>query len=1555
MNSFSAPPLPPGWTEHVGPAGQPYYYHAGTRESTYVRPLPAFPIIPQAIIPQPPKKKDKPSVKTPIPGTEWLRVTTTEGNIFYSHKAKKQSVWTVPEEIKDALEAFEHAEKHEDVQKQQQEAKGKDVQKLGFEEEQELKRIKTEMQSLVKRKAEELQPLDEVVISKKARVEEEAEGEEEEEEEEEGEDDDDDESEEEEWQREAAAQLAAEAEEEKKRLEEEVRLAQEAEDTETKKMQENERSQLNMPDRVDLSIEEAKALFKTLLREKDISPLHPWDTSLPLFISDPRYVLLPSVSARRDAFDEYCRDRARELRQQNVKKEKAEANPKEEYERLLGQEVKSTRTSWSDFRRTWKKDRRFYGWGRDDREREKRFKEYLKELGEKKRIAAEKAEADFFTLLRESGMVRSDSSWKDVKRKLSHDARYDAVGSSSLREELFQTFLKAHGSSSSHSTPTKVTDETGKHGTEEDAEQMRRDKKEQALKEREQKVRADRSRMDAEIGRSKMGLNLEEGEREFRTLLTDAVRDPQATWESIRPQLQTDPRFNHSPLPVNQQLHLFHTHMSQLQMKHLAGLHSLFQAHAPSLATPFSALPLESILKSLPVTKLAFDTRDLQQEYDKWQRERTYECRKAFDEMLAENSFVEFWGRLGKIGGEGVEGGVKADDLGEDEGEGFGGKVDMKALAKSVDLSDIEKVLKNDKRYIMFEHVAAQRERWLRDYVAGLTAPKLSVHKEDAYRQVTLEVSHVVSNTCRTAVGLQSTRQETNSRFQLTHSTMRLLSPLILSLTALSSCVFAQDAGANKVKYDYQSDVARLRKIVVNSLYSNRDVFLRELISNANDALEKLRLTALTEKSVWDGVSPLNLTIKTEKDPNGEGGRIIITDTGIGMSAAELTTNLGTLAKSGTSDFLAGVDSDDSTATGNLIGAFGLGFYSSFLVADKVTVASLSPPSSKNPNPIQHVFSSSADEGSFEIYPDPRGNTLGHGTEITLYLKSDASHYLVTSNLMKLVNQHSGFSTAFPIYIWYEAEEEVPDVDEEVVLNEKEDKSTDVDEDEAVVEEDAEKESASPKMKKVIVGHWEHLNAQPPLWMRDPKTVADEEYELLYQATFKDFQKPLAWHHFHGDSESGVSFHALIYIPSRLTEEFFNKPLDNSAKDVKLLVKHVFITSDLGEYSLPKWASWVKVIIDADDLPLNVSRETLQSSSFLKQIKQIILRRLIQLFSKIAEEDQEKYAEITKHYGQVLKLAASEDSKNRQKLAALVRFDTNQREAVSFDSYLENRKQGQKQIFYLADMGKSIGHLSQSVFVEKLHARGYEVLLLNEPLDEIMLQSIRNWKGVPFQDVAKAGLDFGDDTQEEKDEIAELTDKYAPLLEWLKIEAGDNVKKVIVSNRLVTSPCAIVADSMGFTANVQKLMSATSRGAQQNDAMQDYMKKQKVLEINPRSPLIEGLLEHVEQLNADGDDKDLDSEAQLKEVTSILIDGALVRSGFEVANSNMFLTRVDRVLRRSLGVSETAPTDNTVKPAPPVDPELPSDIPDPDEVNNNQIQFEMEEIDEHGNVVHDEL
>ncbi|ETW84044.1 hypothetical protein HETIRDRAFT_381382 [Heterobasidion irregulare TC 32-1] len=812
---------------------------------------------------------------------------------------------------------------------------------------------------------------------------------------------------------------------------------------------------------------------------------------------------------------------------------------------------------------------------------------------------------------------------------------------------------------------------------------------------------------------------------------------------------------------------------------------------------------------------------------------------------------------------------------------------------------------------------------------------------------------------------------------------MRFLRPFLLGLTVLSSHAFAQELPADvpQEKHLYESDVARLRKIVINSLYSHRDVFLRELISNANDALEKLRLTSLTNKEVWDGTSPLNITIKVVKDEEGSGGRLIISDTGIGMTPEELTKNLGTLAKSGTSEFLARAeDGQDTTGGGNLIGAFGVGFYSSFLVADKVYVASVAPKSENNPEPAQYVFASSSDDSDFTVYPDPRGKTMDRGTEITLVLKPDALEYLENRNIITLVHKHSSFSTTFPIYIYSQEEKQVPVEETEPEAPTPSPETDSDDEDEAVIEEVVEEKEKEPKTKTVLVDEWTHLNAQPPLWVRDPKEIEDIEYELFYQATFKDFNKPLAWHHFSGDSGSGVSFRAIVYLPSKLDDSYWQQPLLSSSKDIRLMVKRVFITSDLGEDGLPKWASWVKVVVDAEDLPLNVSRETLQNTAFLRQIKQIIVRRLLQIFTRIADEDPEKFAEVQKVYGNVLKLGSVEDLKNRDKLIPLTRFATNQRNSTSLDEYLENKKEGQKQIFYVSDMGKSVSSLMKSVFVEKLHARGYEVLLLTDPLDEVLFQNVRKWKGVPFQDVAKSGLKFGDedlDPEEEKANQLALKEKFKPLLKWLKDQAGDIVRDVVVSNRLVSSPCAIVADVGGYTANVQRMMSA-SNNRQSQSPLHDFAKRQKVLEINPRSPLIEGLLRRVERLPSDEEERDIESEDELREVSAILIDGALVRSGFEVADSDDFLVRVDRVLRRSLGVSETAPTDTNVKPAPPVDPvlldeseyepkpEIPEmpDLPEddgparvivPDRLKD-QIQIEMEEIDELGNVVvHDEL
>ncbi|KAH9482631.1 Endoplasmin [Psilocybe cubensis] len=820
---------------------------------------------------------------------------------------------------------------------------------------------------------------------------------------------------------------------------------------------------------------------------------------------------------------------------------------------------------------------------------------------------------------------------------------------------------------------------------------------------------------------------------------------------------------------------------------------------------------------------------------------------------------------------------------------------------------------------------------------------------------------------------------------------MRFTATLLLSLALLSSGVVAEDAAQPpKVKHNYQSDVARLRKIVINSLYSHQEIFLRELISNANDALEKLRLVSLTNKAAWDGSDPLNITIKAVKNEDGKGGRLIVADTGIGMSPEELTTNLGTLAKSGTSDFLAKAEGGEATATGNLIGAFGLGFYSSFLVADRVEVASIPPKSEKNPNPVQHVFSSSADDSTFDVYPDPRGNTIGRGTEITLYLKPDAEEYLEPATLSALVHKHSAYSSTFPIYLFERWEEEVPeetpeeasaptDSQDEPPVEPKESLGADSDDDEALVEdvtrdEETKVEPPPQKMVNVTREQWSRLNSQQPLWARDQKNITEDEYNSFYTSFFKDFGKPLAWQHFSGDAGSGTAFKALLFFPTKLPEDYWQKPLEYKSKDVKLMVKRVFITSDLGDQALPQWASWVKVVIDAEDLPLNVSRETLQSNRFMKQLRALILKRMIQLFAKISEgDDKAKFDKMQETYGSVIKLGAVEDSKNREKLASLARFSTNHRNETTFDQYLERMKKGQKQIFYLAEIGKKPADLAQSVFIEKLHARGYEVLLLTEPLDEILLGHLREWKNVPFQDAAKAGLKFGDedlDPEEEKERMKQLEEDFKPLVDYLKKEIGDTVRDVVLSQRLVKSPCAIVADAHGYTANVQKMMTASQAKGNRGGILHDYMLKAKVLEINPYSPLIEGLLRRVKDLPTEDEERDIDSEEELQEVTSILIDGALVRSGFDVPDSN----KVDRVLRRSLGVSETADPHVEIKPAPPIasKDDEPFDqggsaavVEDEDDGKprvilpdhlKDKISLEMEEIDEDGNVVmHDEL
>ncbi|KIJ37351.1 hypothetical protein M422DRAFT_178022, partial [Sphaerobolus stellatus SS14] len=504
------------------------------------------------------------------------------------------------------------------------------------------------------------------------------------------------------------------------------------------------------------------------------------------------------------------------------------------------------------------------------------------------------------------------------------------------------------------------------------------------------------------------------------------------------------------------------------------------------------------------------------------------------------------------------------------------------------------------------------------------------------------------------------------------------------------------------------------------------------------------------------------------------------------------------------------------------------------------------------------------------------------------------------------------------------------------------------------------KEEAPKKMKTVVQETWIHLNSQGPIWTRDPKEISDEDYIEFYKTTFKDDKAPLGWHHFSGDAGTGSSFKAILYIPSKLPEDFWNAPT-YSVKDIRIYNKRVFITNDLGDDPIPKWMSWIKAIVDADDLPLNVSRETLQNSKFLKQIKQVLTRRLIQLFQRIAQDNPEKYEEVWKAMAGAIKLGAVE-SDHKLKLAGLTRYATNQRNFTSFDEYVKNKKKGQDQIFFLAGLGQPMDMLQGSVFIEKLHARGYEVLLVSEPLDEIVFTNLRTWEGLRFQDVTKSGLTFGDegeDPEEEKQKQAQLAAKFEPLIEYLKNQTADSVMNTIISNRLVVSPCAIVTPTFGYSANMERLMSAQNAGKKFQ-----FGQGLKILEINPASPLIEGLLKRVQRLPGPDEDPDLEEEAEIKEIVDTMIDGALIRSGFDIPDVNKFFARVDKALRRSLGVSEHAQADATVRPAPPVDPnplttETPQepDVPHievPDHLKG-QLEIEMEAIPDDEDIFHDEL
>uniref|UniRef100_A0A8C1XTN9 Heat shock protein 90, beta (grp94), member 1 n=1 Tax=Cyprinus carpio TaxID=7962 RepID=A0A8C1XTN9_CYPCA len=564
-------------------------------------------------------------------------------------------------------------------------------------------------------------------------------------------------------------------------------------------------------------------------------------------------------------------------------------------------------------------------------------------------------------------------------------------------------------------------------------------------------------------------------------------------------------------------------------------------------------------------------------------------------------------------------------------------------------------------------------------------------------------------------------------------------------------------------KHAFQAEVNRMMKLIINSLYKNKEIFLRELISNASDALDKIRLLSLTHDDALAGNEELTIKIKSDKEKN----MLHITDTGIGMTKEELVKNLGTIAKSGTSEFLSKMTEmqDEGQSTSELIGQFGVGFYSAFLVADKVIVTS------KHNNGTQHIWESDSNE--FSVIEDPRGDTLGRGTTITLVMKEEASDYLELETIKNLVRKYSQFIN-FPIYVWSSKTETVEEpIEEEDAEAEKEEAT----EDEAEVEEEDE-DKDKPKTKKVekTVWDWELMNDIKPIWQRPAKEVEEDEYKAFYKTFSRDSDEPMS--HIHFTAEGEVTFKSILFVPASAPRGLFDEYGTKKNDFIKLFVRRVFITDDFHDM-MPKYLNFIRGVVDSDDLPLNVSRETLQQHKLLKVIRKKLVRKTLDMIKKIAEEQYND--KFWKEFGTNIKLGVIEDHSNRTRLAKLLRFQTSHSDTTlsSLEQYVERMKEKQDKIYFMA--GTSRKEAESSPFVERLLKKGYEVVYLTEPVDEYCIQALPEFDGKRFQNVAKEGVKF-DESDKAKEKRETLEKDFEPLTTWMK-------EKALKDNVFVSNPC----------------------------------------------------------------------------------------------------------------------------------------------------------------------
>lgn len=659
--------------------------------------------------------------------------------------------------------------------------------------------------------------------------------------------------------------------------------------------------------------------------------------------------------------------------------------------------------------------------------------------------------------------------------------------------------------------------------------------------------------------------------------------------------------------------------------------------------------------------------------------------------------------------------------------------------------------------------------------------------------------------------------------------------------------------------FAFQAEINQLLSLIINTFYSNKEVFLRELISNASDAIDKIRYASLTSPDALGDLKDFEIKIIPDKSAK----TLTIIDTGIGMNKQELIKNLGSIAHSGTRTFMETLQSGQKPDI-SLIGQFGVGFYSAYLVAQNVKVVT------KANDDIQYIWESSA-SGSFTIREDTDGESIKRGTKIILEIKDDQKEYLEESRIREIVKKHSEFCS-FPIKCYSEREEEIDN--EEVHADE------DGEDNDGEIVPDTSVENKTSKEKR-IVKEFVRLNTQPPIWQRKPEDVTSEEYASFYKSISNDWNDHLAVKHF--ELDGSVQLKAILFIPKHPPHDMFNT-VSKKRNNVKLYVRKVLITDDSTNL-LPDYLGFVHGVVDSNDLPLNVSREMLQQNGIMKIIRNSLVKKVVEMIAEL-EVNHDNFTTFNESFSKNIKLGIHEDEKNKTKLIEVIRYHSTKSldKQISFKDYVGRMQEGQKKIYYMT--GESLKAIETSPFLEKLKNLNLEVLLMTDPIDEYMIQSLVDYDGKKLVCCSKECLEL-DHTSDEKQAFEKLQKDWEPICKTIKNILGERVQGVKISDRLTSNPCVLVTDRYGYSANMERIMKAQAL----RDSRDLMFGSRKTLEINPDHILIKDIQERVNKSS---------NQKAIKNIIELLYETVLIDSGFSIDEPNKYAQRIYKLMSLDL-------------------------------------------------------